>query len=410
MPIKLVKTFLKNKQPPVNPEPVQTVSATTTTTQAEDLKNAAIDASNEALQNTPEMMAAKQAQELLAPGLNKEFDKVTNVGTYVSAMPGISGATSVDEVSDDQIIEDLGWINYYRRKFDNAMNPKNEEGEEEYSYFSFERYKQQVMDYITNNAIVKTTKNLIENKILALTQSLAEMMNLVRPGENVMDLDPKELDARVDKLNTLLQDPKMQEKIAETAQHITEASKEPLKEMTAELTKLTGDFAKDAAAQSAQIAVSAVGAIPGPGNVISILNAAQKTTDLITDVADKTNDAVKLATNASAKIGDNLKEMEEEVEVPTIEAPTIEAPTIEGVKKVEVPTSGVQPAEITRGGAKQIKSQINSSKQILKRVNKSLKEHFNQFKKNVTKHSTRQSNNKSKKRGMYNKIGKTRKK
>jgi hypothetical protein len=389
MPLRVARVLAKKNE---NKKTTDEAPVQDTATQVEKM---AIDASNEALQNTPEMIAAKQAQELLAPGLNKEFDKVTNVGTYVTALPGLSSATDVNEISDAQIEEDLGWINYYRNKFDNAMNPKNEEGEEEYSYFSFERYKQQVTNYVANNALIKTTKNLIEHKILALTQSLAEMMNLVRPGENVMDLDSKELDERVDKLNALLQDPKMQEKIAETAQHVAEASKEPLKEMTAELTKLTSDFAKEAAEQSAQIAVSAVGAIPGPGNVISILNAAQKTTDLITDVAGKTNDAVELASKAGEQIGDNLKEMEKEVE--KVEAPTTEASTM-------------QMPGATAGGAKMIKSQMNSSKQILKRVNKSLKEHFNQFKKNVTKHSTRKLNNKSKKRGLYNRIGKTRKK
>ena len=397
IPLRIARNLMKPKQGEKDAASVQDtpVIPTEIPTTKEAAKDAAIDAGNQAIQNTPEMIAAKQAQRMLAPGLNKEFDKVTNVGTYANALPGLSAfnATDASEVTDEQIEEDLGWINYYRKKFRDATSPEGED-----SYFNFDKYKEQVM----NNLVVKTTKNVIENKILALTQSLAEMMNLVKQGENVMDLNPEELDKRVDKLNTLIQDPKMQEKIAETAQHVADASKEPLKEMTAELTKLTSDFAKDATEQGAQIAVSAVGAIPGPGNVISVLNAAKKTTDLITDVADKTKEAVDIASKAGEEIGEKIKEAEEEVEAKA----NVSLPKVPEVPTIKMPTA-------MSGGAKAIKSHINASTNVLKRVNKSLKEHFNQFKKNVTKRVIRQpKDSKSKKRRYIAsmKLVKTRKK
>ena len=367
---------------------------------SKDAKNLAVEAGNQAVKNTPEMIAAKQAQELLAPGLGKEFDKTTDVGTYANALSGLSvGSTNTDLTSDGENKEDLGWINYYR-------NATSLDGKD--SYLNFDNYKNKMM----NNIVVKTTKNVIENKIIALTQSIAEMMNLVKKGENVMDLDSKELDKRVENLNTLIQDPAIQEHIAETAQHVTDAAKEPLKEMTDQLTKLTSDFAKDASEQGAQIAVSAVGAIPGPGNVISVLNAAKKTTDLITDVADKANDAVDIASKTGEQIGENLKKAEEEAKAKAAtKVPAMKVPEV-NVPEAKVPEVNVPKIMQTAGGAKTIKTQINASKQILKRVNKSLKEHFNQFKKNITKRVPRKSNDKSKKRrnSASIKLGKTRKK
>ena len=338
-----------------------------------EVKELAIKASNEALAKNPEMMAAKQVSEMI--GLNKEFSEATDVGTYANMVPTLGTGMNVPVPDDKTIEEDLGWINYYRKMFRDATSPDGEN-----SYFNFDKYKEQLM----NNLLVKTSKTLVENKIVGLTQSAAEMMNLVKQGENVADLDSKELDERVANLNTLLQDPKMKEQIAETMSSVKDSAKEPLKDMTKQLTELAGEFANDMSEQGTQIAVTALGAVPVFGNVLSILNAAKKTTDLITDVADNTNKAMDIGSDTAGKIGENLKEAEKEAEL--------------------------EAKKSTSGGAKKIKSHINESKQILKRVNKSLKEHFHKLKNNMTsKQGNERKNDKSKKKRESIKTSKTRK-
>jgi hypothetical protein len=335
-----------------------------------EVKELAIKAGNEALAETPEMMAAKQAAEMI--GMNKEFSKATDVGTYANMVP----ETGMGIPDDKTIEEDLGWINYYRKMLRDATSPKGEN-----SYFNFDKQKEQLM----NNFLVKTSKTLIENKIVGLTQSMAEMMNLVEQGENVADLDSKELDERVANLNKLLQDPKMKEQIAETARSVTDSAKEPLKDMTKQLTELAGEFTNDMSEQGTQIAVTALGAIPGPGNVLSILNAAKKTTDLITDVADNANKAMDIGSKTAKEIGENLEKAEKEAE-----------------NHAEDVSAG--------GGAKKIKSRINESKQVLKRVNKSLKEHFHKLKNNMTSNNRRNKSYKSNKSDKSNKSNNSKKK
>jgi hypothetical protein len=315
-------------------------------------------------------------------GMNKEFSEATDVGTYANMVPALGTGMNVPVPDDKTIEEDLGWINYYRKMFRDATSPKGDN-----SYFNFDKYKEQLM----NNFLVKTSKTLIENKIVGLTQSAAEMMNLVEQGENVADLDSKELDERVANLNKLLQDPKMKEQIAETARSVTDSAKEPLKDMTKQLTVLTGEFANDMSEQGTQIAVTALGAVPVFGNVLSILNAAKKTTDLITDVADNANKAMDIGSKTAEEIGENLKEAEKEA-------------VKEAEKESENHTEDVSKG----GGTKKIKSRINESKQVLKRVNKSLKEHFHKLKNNMTSNNRR--NNSKQQNDKSNKSNKSKKK
>jgi hypothetical protein len=413
-------------------------------------KQQAIDATNTAIKNTPEMIAAKKAQEMLLPGAGKQFDEITDVSTYANKISANNYMNNLTD-ADKTLAVDLGWINYYRKMFKNVTST---EGEDSYfNYYSnmfnrsYENYKQKAM----NNVIVKTTKNAVENAIAKQTQTLAETFNLVKPGEDVLELDSKELDERIDKLQTLIKDPDMQKHIAETAQNVTVAMKEPLKDAVSQLTSLMADFSKDATEQGMLALGNAVKIIPVAGNIISAVDlvnnveklsskaveSANKTLDIASDVEfntsiglkkqeiekmegteDQINEKIQILndflTEEMKKSQKEIDDLNKQINDKTGDEDTIKKEIynletknkeIEGQKmdrRRPSPASNVETVS-QKGGAKMIKAHINTSKQTLKRVNKCLKDHFNKC---VTRKSPYSASKKKRDKRIVNKTAK----
>ena len=97
---------------PVNPVTKEDESLTDEATAL--AKQQAIDAANTAIQNTPEMIAAKQAQQLLLPGMGNQFDEMTDASTYANKISANNYMNNLPD-SDKALAVDLGWINYYRK-------------------------------------------------------------------------------------------------------------------------------------------------------------------------------------------------------------------------------------------------------------------------------------------------------
>jgi hypothetical protein len=388
----------------------------------------AVDTANTSIQNTPEMIAAKQAQQLVAPSLTNQFDEMTDVSTYANK---ISANNYMKNLSHDDktLVNDLGWINYYRKMFKDVTST---EGDDSYfNYYSnmfnrsYENYKQKAMD----NIIVKTTKNAIENSIATQTQTLAETFNLVKPGEDVLKLDPKELDERVDKLQTLIKDPDMQKHIAETSKNVTEAMKEPLKDAVAQLSSLVADFSKDASEQGMLALGNAVKIIPVAGNIISGIDLINNVEKLGAKAVESANKTIDIASDAEFDIGVGLKKQEiekmkegvgDDLNEPIIKeqinakiqiyndvleneitklkteiadfnkqiGEKADANVGDITLKISGLKANVEEREaqkmallatntVQTGGAKMVKTHMNTSKQTLKRVYKCLNDHFN---------------------------------
>lgn len=345
------------------------------------LKDDLKDDFKDGIKNNPDYMAVQNVADVLGQGdnLNKVTDKVTDdVVDKVTdnvVTDKVADISKIFETDDKTLEEDLGWINYYRKMFRDNLPVK----EEEESYFSIKPYKERALkefskmkELFTNNVVVKTSKALIENKMVSLAQSLAEMMNLVKAGENVADLKPEELEGRVANLTTLLERPEMQEKIAEMSKTVVSAAKDPLKDMSEQLSELSGKFVQDMTEQGAQIGVTALGAIPGPGNVLSVLNAAKKTSDLVSHAVGEASKAMYVLDKTGEKIGENLEE----------------------ASKIDT----------------KIINQVGGAKAILKRVNRSLKEHFAQPKKHVTRKSLARNGKSKRKRIQKKRVTKNNKK
>jgi len=357
----------------------------------------------------------------------------------------ISATDYTNNLSQDDktLVHDLGWINYYRGKATG-----------ENSYFNyFGNMFNRTYDAVVNNVIVKTAKNAVENAITTQTQTLAETLNLVKPGEHVLELDSDKLDERIDKLQTMLKDPGMQKHIAETSKNVTEAMKKPLEDAVAQLSSLVGEFSKDASEQGMLALGNAVKIIPVAGNVISgmdLLNNVEKLGAKAVESVGKTMDIVSDAefdiqlglkkqeiekikaipveftvdqVNAKIQIYDDVLENEiiklkaevddlnkqiTDKKVASVGDATLK---ISGLKskieeyeaqKMELMTNDKTDVIVNQtGGAKMVKGYMNTSKQTLKRVNECLKSHFNKC---VTRKSLYGNKDVSKKKRGYKKV------
>ena len=401
-----------------------------------------------AVDSNPEVMAFKAAQQTLAPGLTNTVNSLTDVNNIPIDTSNIS-LNVADQIGYDP---NKGWINgVFRSK----------------TYF-----KQLAFNNILfNNRFVNNAKAVVNNAIKTTSQRLAEMLNLVKPGEDITLLNPEELDMRIGKLNDMLKDPAIKKDIEEAATSLVSAAQKPLADATKEISSLSEQLLEETGKNAALAAGNAVKIIPVAGNVISAINAVQNVTDLVNTTAESATKAVGILDDASFSTNIALKKEEitlmtkgnnpliqpqinekidilnesisneqnkiktkiDEIDNQLVQGgigsketndltlnktkletknKEYEAQKMEQVQGQEMPDISMPPMPdipSQTGGARRIKQLATSNKSILKRVNKSIKEHLGMHTGISTKkHRARHTKKNKGNMGKQNKTNKTR--
>lgn len=278
----------------------------------EPATNIATNMAKEAIDNNPDVVAGKAIVGFVSPELANKMngETITNIGTDIGtnmfAKTNADGYVSKLDKGDKALAKDLGWINYYRNAITEGVSGDN-------SYFNyFTNMYNKTFNRITDNAVVNTATAVVNNAAADAAQSTAEMLNLVKPGEHVLDLDPEELDKRVAKLNVMMKDPNMQQHISDTASNVLTAAKKPLQDATEQLTALMGDATKDVSEQGALALGNALKIIPVAGNVISALDTIKNVTNVVGVVAKSAGEAVGVANDL--KFGTEMGLKKEEID------------------------------------------------------------------------------------------------
>jgi uncharacterized protein (UPF0147 family) len=251
-------------------------------------------------------MATNAALGAVDPSLQKKFDQIISVDNIVgksNAVPFDSAGVPNGATADTEVNTNLGWVNGFRA----WLAGKN------VGLTYKQTYIDPIVESVTNNKVVVLSETIVKNAVADAAQSAAETMNLVKMNadgqyEQLLDLDPQELDERIDNLNNLLQDKTVQKNIGEAASTLVEAAQEPLEKAQKELVEISAKMVEDVSEQGALALGNALKVLPVVGNALSAAGAIQNITDVVATAADGAKDALDVTKDLSVGVQLNLQE------------------------------------------------------------------------------------------------------
>lgn len=270
-------------------------------------KNVAVDAANAAIEVNPEKIAADKALGFVDPSLQKQFDQTVSADNLLQKS-GVSGAAlSPPDAAITPTVggptKDLGWVNGFRA----WLTGRN------VGLTYKQTYIDPITESITNNKVIVMSDAIVKNAVTDAAQSAAETMGLVSQTadgeyEQILNLDPKVLDERIDNLNNLLKDKTVQKDIGDAAESVMQAAQEPIEKAQHQLVEISAKMVEDVGEQGALALGNALKVLPVVGNALSALGAIQNLTDVVATTAKGAKEALNVSKDLTAGIQLNLEE------------------------------------------------------------------------------------------------------